>query len=169
MIARLLLAGVPGTGKTTVACYLASKYGYVHVDMEERGFEARYRLSQDPARFLAGLPAGRVIVSWGFGPFSDLRSIRHLTGAGCVMVWLDGDRVAAFREFMRREGNNPVSEYNYYGQMQMIVATEVVQRMNPPVVNPFGPGGLFRPVGDIAADILRAAQAASAGAVSMNP
>ena len=31
---RLLITGVPGTGKTTVGDYLASEYGFVHLDFE---------------------------------------------------------------------------------------------------------------------------------------
>ena len=153
---KLLITGVPGTGKTVVADYIAREHGFYHVDMERDGFRSRHEFSLDSASFLAGLAGRDVVVSWGFSPFTNRRSIEAFTDDGFALFWFDGDRVASFREFMRREGNDPVRECEYYGQMQMIVATEFVERVKPIIVNPFDENGDFRPAGKIAAEILGA-------------
>ena len=128
--------------------------------MEADGFRPRHEFSRDPDAFLAVLPPAPVVITWGFGPFPDRRQVGRLRRAGYRLVWLDGDRVASFREFMRREGNDPVRECDFYGQMQMITATEIADRLAAPAVNPFR-SGCFRPIAEVAADVLAAAGASS--------
>ena len=54
-MAGLLIPGVPGTGKTTVAEHLAENFKYAHVDMETNSFQARRELEQDAQTFLGRL------------------------------------------------------------------------------------------------------------------
>jgi hypothetical protein len=61
--------------------------------------------------------------------------------------------VTSLRNFLAREGNDPHQEANYYGQMQMILSTELVERLQPVCVNPFA-NGEFRPAEEIAAEII---------------
>lgn len=153
---RLLISGVPGAGKTTVAGHLARHLGCPHVDMEKDDWAARHQMTLDREAFLSALPVD-VVVSWGFGPFAERAHIGDLIAAGFTLIWLDGDRVASFREYMRRENNNPVRECAYYVQMQMVVATEIIMRVDI-VVNPFDGDGQFLPVPDVAEKILYSAQ-----------
>lgn len=152
---RILLTGVPGTGKTTLAAHLQGTAGFHHVDMEEQDFAPRYRFKRDPDGFLAELDQHpKLVVSWGFGPFSDIAAVNTILQRGFTAVWLDGNRVASFREFMRREQNDPVMEAAYYDQMKMVVVTDIVAILNPRIVNPFDESGAFRPTADIAEEIL---------------
>jgi len=153
---KLLITGVPGTGKTIVARHLETQ-GFSHVNMEQEGFRPRYEFEQDPPGFLDALPPEPVVVTWGFGPFANRDAVSQFRAGGFRAVWLDGNRAASFREFMRRERDNPVKEADYYDQMRMIVVTEIVQRLAAPLICPFNAAGWFRPVAEIAADVLEAA------------
>lgn len=153
---KILLSGVPGTGKSTVAHHLETNHGFYHVDMEKDDFAPRHELSTDREGFLNKLvPHDNIVISWGFGPFPDKDNVKYLKDHGYIMVWLDGDRVASFREFMKRENNNPVKEADYYGQMLMVVVTDIVKTLNPIIVNPFSEASEFRAVQDITDEVIR--------------
>ena len=139
---KLLIAGVPGAGKTTVSEFLAGQLGVPHLDYEHA---PRYRKPRHRA------PS---VISWGFSPQTDVAVIEDLRAEGYTLVWLDGDRPSSYAAYMNREGWRADMEVAYYGQMQLIVATRVVERLQPVLVNPFGPDHQFRPVEDIAAQIL---------------
>lgn len=141
---RLLVAGVPGAGKTTVAEFLAGQLGIEHLNFED---SPRYR-KPHRARSRAS------VISWGFSPQTDVATIQDLRAEGYTLVWLDGNRAASYQAYMDREGNRADMEVVYYGQMQLIVATRVVERLQPILVCPFDSTGQFRPVADIAAQIL---------------
>jgi hypothetical protein len=153
VVVRLLISGIPATGKTTLARYLAAHHGYAHTDMEAGNWTGREALKQDHETFLAGLP-GNALLSWGFGPYEDRPHVERLVRAGFTLVWLDGDHAVALRRFLIREKNSLYREAEYYGQMKMILATEVTGRLQPVMVDPFQ-GEQFRPVADIAAEVLR--------------
>jgi hypothetical protein len=152
---RILVAGPPGTGKTTVAGVLAGRLGCDHFDME-RDPANRNALASYPAAFLASLP-DTYVVSWGFSPVTDAADVDLLTSSrgGFRMVWLDGDRVASFRAFMEREGGDPMMEWRYYLQMFAILTRDVAARHRAVRVNPFKDGS-FRPADRVADRILEA-------------
>lgn len=50
---KILISGVPGTGKTTIAEHMARHLGFQHIDMEAESFSARRELEQNPDAFLA--------------------------------------------------------------------------------------------------------------------
>jgi len=151
---KILISGIPGTGKTTIAEYMAQNLDFQHVDMEADSFRARRELEQNPDAFLDRLAAmGRVVISWGFSPFIDRPGVDALIAAGYKFVWLDGDHTITLRNFLARESNDPHQEANYYGQMHMILSTELVDRLRPICVDPFH-GNEFRSPEEIAAEIV---------------
>jgi len=160
-MSKILLSGVPGTGKSTLADYLENNLGYFHLDMEQNDFAPRHDLYQNSEEFLGRLAHHEIIIiSWGFGPFLDRSKIDYIRQHGYSIVWLDGNRVASFREFMKRENNDPVKEAVYYSQMEMIVVTSIVKSLSPIVVNPFSQSGEFREVKEIAEEVIRKAKTA---------
>ncbi len=152
-MAKILISGIPGAGKTTVATYLAEHYGYKHVDMEADLFAAKRELSADTEGFLGSLAAEEdIVLSWGFSPYVERPLVDAVLGAGFAFVWLDGDHVASLRNFLERENGDPHKEADYYGQMMLILSTGIVEDVTT-CVNPFS-NGKFRPVEDVAQEIL---------------
>lgn len=154
---RLLVTGIPGTGKTTIGRYLASRYGFTHVDVEADSFSVRRELEEDADSYLGKLEyLADVVLSWGFGPYTDRPAFDKVQAAGYKVIWMDGDHVIALRNFLVREDYSPYREADYYGQMQLILSTEIGYRAGFIRVDPFDAEG-FRPLEDIAAEIMRAA------------
>jgi len=153
-MAKLLISGIPGTGKTTVAQHLAEHFDFIHVDMEADSFKARRELGRDSEGFFGKHAMhDNVVLSWGFAPFIDKPAVERVLAAGYKFVWLDGDHVTSLRNFLERESNDPHKEADYYGQMQMILATEIIERLSPIQIDPFREAQ-FRPVQEIAIEIV---------------
>ncbi|HUC87560.1 MAG TPA: hypothetical protein VMR95_00220 [Candidatus Binatia bacterium] len=154
-MSKILLSGVPGTGKSAIAKHIESNYDYFHVDMEQENYEPIYQLEKDQKGFLGKLAVhDNVLISWGFRPFIDTEAVNYMREQGYSVIWLDGNRIASFREFMKREGNDPIMEAKYYDQMRMVVVTGIVESLHPRIVNPFTDAGEFRPMDDIAKEII---------------
>ena len=151
---RLVISGIPASGKTTTARYLAFHHGFAHVDMEADSFRARRELETDAEAFFSRLQdLAKVVVSWGFSPYVDRPAFDKFQAAGYRVIWLDGDHVTALRNFLEREDFSPHREAEYYGQMQMILSTEIAVRLGFTVINPFSKGE-FRLLAEVAAEIL---------------
>jgi hypothetical protein len=156
-VTRLLITGIPASGKTTVSQYLADHLGFTHVDMEAGSFRLRRELETDPEAFFSTLgKLGDAVISWGFSPYTDRPTFDKLAAAVSRVIWLDGDHVIALRNFLLRENYSPYREADYYGQMQMVLSTEIAGRPGFTRVDPFSQEG-YRPLGDVAAEIMRAA------------
>ena len=88
---RILITGIPGTGKTTLGDHLAQQHSYVHMDMENDGTRERFR--RDRSAFLTNLPE-KVVITWGFHPQHDVGDILFLKESGFQLVWFAGNRPA---------------------------------------------------------------------------
>jgi adenylate kinase family enzyme len=153
---KILITGVPGTGKTTVGNYFAENKHFFHQDMEKDEFEPARRLRADVSGFLKELaPHEDIVITWGFSSFFQRDLIELLRSHGFILFWLDGDRIASFRAYMHREKHDDKEEYEYYGQLQEIIATGIIERLQPIVINPFAPEGTFREVSGVVEEILR--------------
>jgi hypothetical protein len=152
---RILLTGVPGTGKTTLGERLAQGWGLAHLDMEQDGFVRVVEFRRAPARFVKELRvSGPGVVSWGFGPRTDLVLVKRLVNAGYQPIWLDGNRVASLRAFLAREGSGGEMERIYYEQMAAVMGSGVVEELGAVVVNPFDARGRWRSRDAVAREVL---------------
>jgi hypothetical protein len=153
----ILLTGIPGTGKTTVARYLVQQQGFTHFDREVFDQWPRYLRTL----WIRALPLfvalitlryRRVVISWGFLPAIDNIEIRRLIEMGFVMVWFDGEREVARREFLRR---GTVSEEEFDVQVSRIeqLHLETFPHLK---LDPFGPDRQFLPTETIVERILAA-------------
>ena len=141
---RVLLSGIPGAGKTTMACELDRRFSLRHIDMEANRFELADAAVQDPTGFAEGLPDAGVVVSWGFGPHAAIDAIRAIVDVGFVPVWLDGDRARCYTEFMRRERALQrrrrlvdAMEAAFLRQVASIIESEVIAAIPWTIVDPF--------------------------------
>jgi hypothetical protein len=154
--ALLLLTGIPGTGKTTVAEYLVAHHGYTHFDREQFDQWPKYL----QVLWIRALPLfvwfviqryRQVVISWGFLPLMDNYEIRQLIDYGFRMIWFDGEREVARREFLKR---GTATEEEFDAQVQRIERLHLATF--PHVrVDPFGDDRQFVPVEERVARVLR--------------
>jgi hypothetical protein len=69
------------------------------------------------------------------------------------LIWFDGDRPSALRQFQKR---STVSEELFYLQMFRIENSKIVEQLRPMVVNPFDDDEQFKPAAELLAEIRRA-------------
>jgi gluconate kinase len=155
----LLLTGIPGTGKTSAGEYLAHHHGFAHLEAEvfagSRSISNRQEWETLWQEFLARADALKkagksVVITWGFMPGVDDKTIRSLQAMGFTMVWFDGDRKAARREFLRR---GTVPEQLLDVQLKRI-ATLDLDSLSPIKLDPFDDKGKFLPRETIAEALL---------------
>lgn len=95
---RILISGIPGTGKSRFAKWLHDNHGFVHHDVDDlQGVPSTaWLLQQD-----------RLIVDWGFPANEPSLSrataiIQSWISVGVEHWWFDGDREAALESFLHR-------------------------------------------------------------------
>jgi hypothetical protein len=154
-VRRVLLCGVPGTGKTTIGNALATEYGFDHIDMEADDFALVRVFRSHPKRFVRSISVGDVVVSWGFSPWVDLMLIERLIAAGFQAVWFDGDRVASLRSFLGREQGDPLREQTYYEQMAAVMQSGVAEKLAAVDICTFTVAGRYRSTRAVCDEILR--------------
>jgi hypothetical protein len=106
----ILLSGIPATGKSEFARYLAREHGFAHYDLEcyPRGWpnpELRQTWGTDRKAFVSQLRKhhGRIALDWGF-PAHCLPLVVELQESGVKLVWFDGDIARARDIFLQRGG-----------------------------------------------------------------
>src|SRR5438552_2268444 len=150
----LLITGVPGTGKTWFGDKFAINFGFVHYDLEEQ--QTLNRLAANPAQFIAEIITRNenVVVTWGFLPDETQTAIvLQFRNSGFKLIWFDGNRPAALREFQKR---NTVPEELFYLQMYRIENSKVVNHIRPAIIDPFDGTGHFKSVNQLLTEIRQA-------------
>jgi adenylate kinase family enzyme len=95
----LLIAGIPGTGKTTVGQALENDYDFVHLDFEKLNVNEFIATDFE----VLSECGSRVVITWGFVPATtEIAAIKKLRQKGFALVWFDGNRKAARRDFIKR-------------------------------------------------------------------
>ncbi len=147
----LLITGIPGTGKTWYGDKFAEEFGFVHYDLEDAQTASRF--AANPLQFLADAVGQKrsVVVTWGFLPDSTQTAlVLRFRAAGFKLIWFDGDRPSALRQFQKR---GTVSEELFYLQMYRIEASKIVEQLKPTIINPFDDDGQFKPVEELLREI----------------
>src|ERR1700733_5702456 len=101
---KILITGIPGMGKTTLGDALKNRQDFEHIEMETYP-NAHGQLISDREQFIAIIESLKkdIVITWGFYPPNSTEHVLFLKDRGFKLVWLDGDRDSAFREFKRRE------------------------------------------------------------------
>lgn len=123
---NILVAGIPGSGKTTFCQWLEREKGFVHLDFDEllqaRGTEQKLALirclGHTAEEFLSAISRQEqpIAIDWGF-PLEGLSLVRLFKQSGFAIWWFDGDRNAARESFVQR-GTVPLERFTV--QMQSI-------------------------------------------------
>jgi hypothetical protein len=108
---RILVAGIPGSGKTSYCSWLEREKGLLHLDIDELSKESGIDLKLElleclrhsAGRFLKVIAAIEqpIALDWGF-PTALLGLVHCLNLNGFAIWWFDGDREAARESFLRR-------------------------------------------------------------------
>ncbi len=155
---KILLSGLPGGGKTKLGDALAADHSFFHADMEADNWALTAEAHRDPEAFPRAFPDDRdVVLTWGFHPLVSLPVVQVLVEGGFTPVWLDGNRAHFFASFMRREHSSPIMAVFYHQQLERVTQARVLEAIDWRIVDPFQPNGNFRPLDEIAAEIIEVA------------
>lgn len=147
---HILITGIPGTGKTTVGDYLKKNHGFTHLNLEEVATLTLF--SQNKIGFISNaLKNNKTVITWGFMPYQQAEHVLEMRRRGFYLIWLDGNRISAFREFMKR---GSVSESAFFHQMSNITSSKIIDVIQPKIVNPFDEAGEFKSIEEIVEKIL---------------
>jgi hypothetical protein len=152
---KILISGIPGTGKTTIGEYLKEKHGFKHVDIEvilTSPESEREKRIQELFTMHAKEFDRDTVFTWGFHPVKNEPHINYLKSLGVKMFWFDGNRVAARKAFLTR---GSVSEELLDIQMGHINRADIRKLYNPIFYNTFDKDGKFKSSETIVADLLK--------------
>jgi len=152
MKAKILIVGIPGTGKTEIGNILGQEKQYLHIDLEEQ--QNLNSLSQHPNRFIKQLINNHrdTVVTWGFLPDNTcIDIVLAFRNQGFKVIWFDGDRLAARKAFNLRA---TVSEQLFDLQLERIDHSDVISRISPIVYNTFDNEGKFKEHSKIIEDLI---------------
>lgn len=152
---KIFIAGVPATGKTTIGNYLRDNFNFIHFDFEDntvwpiRGEEKLFVEELVTKWTLSGKD---VVVTWGFGPDMQEHTdiVFPLLHSGFQMIWMDGNRNAALREYKKR-GTVSVELLNL--QIAKINTVDIESVFHPIFYNTFDENGEFKSLDTIAEEI----------------
>ncbi len=149
---KILITGIPGTGKTTIGNYLEANCDFDHIDLESKKGKRLLRNLQQLVKALSNLDKNTV-VTWGFPPSQNgvdlVRAIKK--EMGFELFWFEGNRQAARKVFNER---GTVREELLDKQLKGIQQFEVVEKIDPIVYSPFKANGEFKPKEEIVEEIL---------------
>ena len=170
---RLMITGIPGTGKTCIGNFLEAHYGFTHYDIEKRETCAQFRA--DRAAFVErALSLGpSVVVTWGFPPYDcdAVHTIQKMKARGFKLFWFEGDHACAreawlcrVRKEIAEEFSDPVmrerrlksKESDLDRQMGAIQSSKIAKVIGATVIDPFRKDGAFRERSDIVREMVEA-------------
>ncbi|MHB8190477.1 MAG: hypothetical protein ACYDHP_08710 [Ferrimicrobium sp.] len=137
---HLLISGIPGTGKSTFARWLAFEHGYVRCPSGE---EPGPTFFDDIVK--ARETSEDVVIDYGF-PLGQLEWVRSLIASSVKPWWFDGDRDAALQAFLaRRDHLATIAEWNT--QLRQIVEhwKELETTFAGRILNVVSPGPVHMP------------------------
>lgn len=142
----ILLAGIPATGKSEFARYLAREHGFAHYDLEcyPRGWanpDLKQTWDADRNVFVSELQKhhGRVALDWGF-PVHCLPWVEELQNCGVKLVWFAGDIDRAREIFVQRGG---IAVGKFENQVTDIRAANFPASLNCVIIARLSSTGVF--------------------------
>ncbi len=142
MYKAILLTGIPGMGKTTIANTMEEKYAFIHIDLEAAECISEQELLRMITLFVTEqYGTANFVLSWGF-PYEYTSLVIYLKNLGVKVVFFDGNRDAALQSFNIRGG---VIEEAFFEQVGNLDTFKVKEAIQPIIVNTFSEVGDFLP------------------------
>lgn len=158
----VLIAGIPGAGKSTFCEHLTLDKGWLHLDIDwldrskpwpnEKLRQAWNVAIQtgDPATFIRACKKfGNVIIDWGF-PIQQMFFVHKLAAHGVKIFWFDADVQAARRVFANRATVLPSA---FDQQMTALNSVNVPGAIGAKVIRVLEKGPRFKPYDQILKEI----------------
>jgi gluconate kinase len=135
---KILLTGIPGSGKTTSGRHLQSEHGFRHIEVET---DEKFHRDLH-SKMMPDFEDKDIVISFGFNPKNCIGDIEYLKTLGFSLVWLDGDRDIALKHYKERnEKNDPANLKhhleNFHMQIEKINETEIISSIKPIEINVF--------------------------------
>lgn len=148
---KILIAGIPGTGKTTFGDFLAGQKGYTHIDMEEDHRTNKILENRDNFISTFFSEGSNIVVTWGFSPDQEtIDIINYLAQQEFLVFWFDGNRDSSRKETLKR---SEFDEETLQLQLKSLDEWNVPEKINAKIINVFDTNGNFRNQSDIAKEI----------------
>jgi len=147
----LFIAGIPGTGKTTIGDFLAEKYKYIHINMEKDHRASKIMENYD--KFITDFFSGtsNIVITWGFSPDQETTDIiNQLRKYGFGIFWFDGNHISARKATMNRID---FDEEVLSRQMHLLDVWDAPKEIMAKTINVFNKDGNFRNLKDIVREI----------------
>lgn len=145
---KLLITGIPGMGKTTVGDYLSKNHNYKHINFED-GVSLNSFIQNAPKFINDEFNELNTVVTWGFTPDNQASIVKYIESLGFKLTWFDGNRVVAFREYLKAGRQ----EAPFYYQMYRIETSNVIRKIEPYIYNTFDQDGKFKKLETIVQEI----------------
>lgn len=142
----LFIAGIPGTGKTSIGNYLKEQHNFTHINMEDPPKDWPGDLEQQATKLRECCekvtPDKKLVITWGFLPdhANVLSVVKTILEYQPLFIWFDGNRPAARREFVKR---GTVQENLFNLQITRIDNTQIIRQLSPTLFNTFNADGIF--------------------------
>ncbi len=173
---RILITGIPGSGKTCIGKFLQEQHGFVLEDIEEwQGRDERFlkgdSIDQEKVDWEIKRITeqnGKVVAVFGLRPRNpvDAFIVKRLKEKwNFRLFWFDGNQAAALRAYYERElpryhkGSLGLEFYDrikgFFIQVENIRASKVIEDIQPILINTFRADGEFKTEAEIVTEIKR--------------
>jgi hypothetical protein len=154
----ILVSGIPATGKSSFARYLAREHGFAHYDLEcyPCGWpQPELKPLWDSSRgdFLVKLQVlhPRVALDWGF-PVGCLPWVRELVAAGTKLIWFTGSICRARAIFIERGG---IDVCQFDAQVKAIQDADFPARLQCQSIDMLSEAGIWKKHSDVIEEVFR--------------
>jgi hypothetical protein len=161
---KLLVAGVPATGKTTVGDYLKNNHNFIHFDVESEDADPRTShlrklfWEANINQFLDELGTDKgVVITWGFvcDDPNSLHIIKKLQEHGFRFIWFFAEEPLARIAFLKRMEESGWGDINAFDiQMRRIEKLDLNTFNKPIIIKTISDNGRKKE-SKIVADIVR--------------
>lgn len=157
-VRKVLVTGIPATGKTTLGDYLRDQHGFRHLNFETADL-LRFLpdgFTLDRGRLREAEREGRnIVITWGFVPDTQFEAVLKIRGMGFRWVWFDGDRETALSKYLLHGRPREAWELQL-AKIRSVIDPQLA-KLAPMLLDPFTTSGEYRAIEEVANEVIEAA------------